>query len=72
MEQLATAGQQILNIMQTAAYWVTMIAGTGKVIACLSRRDAQEAVRSALTYGTAFATIYMLRFVLDVVQGVFG
>ena len=72
MEQLATAGQQILTLMQMAAYWVTLIAGTGQVIACLSKRDAQGAVKNALTYGTAFASVYMLVWILDLVKGVFA
>lgn len=72
MDQIAVAGSKILNIMNVGAYWVTAIAGTGQIINCIARRDVQGAIRQAISYGTAFAAIFILQWILDLVKEVFA
>jgi hypothetical protein len=72
MEAINTAGEQVLNIMMTAGYWITLVAGAGQVINQIAKRDAQTALKQAFSYGVAFGALYLIRWILDLIKGVFG
>jgi hypothetical protein len=71
MEAINVAGAKILDIMMTAGYWITLVAGVGKVINAIAKKDAENALKTAMGYGVAFAALYLLKWVLDLIKGVF-
>lgn len=72
MDAINVAGEKILDVMMTAGYWITLIAGAGQVINQIAKRDAQTALKQAFSYGVAFGALYLIRWILDLVKGVFG
>ena len=72
MEQIDIAGEKIFSIMIKLGYWAILIAGIGQIIASVSRRDIQGALKQALIYGTSFAAMFMLRWMLDLIRGIFA
>lgn len=72
MDQIAVVGEKVLTVLTTVAYWTTAIAGTGQLINCIARKDYQNALKQALGYGVAFASIFVLIWMLDLIKGVFA
>ena len=70
MDQINVAGEKVLGVMMTVGYWTTLVAGAGNVINCIAKKDVQNALKQALTYGVAFGSLYMLRWMLDLIKGV--
>lgn len=72
MDQINIAGQKIFDIMMNIGYWTTLVAGAGQVINSLAKRDAQNALKQAMSYGIAFGALYILKWLLDLIKGVFA
>jgi hypothetical protein len=72
MPQINAAGEKIFSIMISIGYWTVLIAGVGQIIASVTRRDAQGALRQALVYGTSFGSLFALRWILDLVKEIFA
>jgi hypothetical protein len=71
MDAINVAGGKILGIIMTAGYWIVLIAGSGKVIGAIAKKDAESAMKCAFGYGIAFASLYLLKWTLDLIKGVF-
>jgi len=72
MDQLATVGNRILEVMLVAGFWISLIAGTGMTIKCLTKGDVHGAVKIVLMYVLAYACLFMLPWGLRMVREVFG
>lgn len=72
MEQITQVGQEIFKYVMVAGYWVTLVSGGQHIFSCIAKKDAQGAIRSALTFGAAFGSFYLLKLILDMVQGAFA
>lgn len=71
MEQINVIGNRVLDIAMTAAYWITLISGVGQIINSIAKKDAQAAIKNAMQYGTAYVSIYLLKWGLGLVREVF-
>jgi hypothetical protein len=72
MEAVNVAGAKILEAVMVVGYWVTLISGSVKVIRAIASKDAQQALKDALSHGVAFAAIYILKWALDIIKTSFA
>jgi len=71
MNQVNIVGERVFDVMMNVGYWVTLIAGAGQVINSIAKRDAQSALKQAFTYGIAFGSLYVIKWLLDMIKGAF-
>jgi hypothetical protein len=65
------AGEKILGIIMSAGYWIVLVAGSGKVISAIAKKDAESALKTSFGYGVAFASLYLLKWTLNLIKDVF-
>jgi len=72
MDQINVVGGKLFHVIMNVGYWVTLIAGAGQVINSISKKDAQNAMKQAFTYGTAFGSLYLIKWLLDMIKAAFA
>ena len=71
MDGINKAGETIFGLLLTGGYWITLIAGGGKVLNAIAKKDAAEAGKTALSYGVAYASLHLLKWVLSLIREAF-
>ena len=72
MDQINSVGKAIYYVVVNVGYWTALIAGAGQIINSLAKKDAQNALKQALTYGIGFGSLYAIKWLLDMIRAAFA
>lgn len=72
VKRLNTAGNTLLSVMQTIGYWVALLMCIIEILKTLSSGDTKSIGRIIVKYLMAFAGIYVLKWLFDLIRVIFG
>lgn len=70
--KLNAAGNTLLGVMQTIGYWVALIMCIVEILKSLSAGDTKSIGRIIVKYLMAFAGIFVLKWLFDLIRLTFG
>lgn len=72
VNKLNYAGNTILSVVQTIGYWVALIMCVVEILKSLSAGDTKSIGKIIVKYLMAFAGIYVLKWLFDLIRITFG
>lgn len=72
MDRLDVAGEKMMHYGTRIGYWVCIVMALVEIVKALINGDVNAIWGIIIKYGTAFGGIFLLKFMMDLIMGVFA